>query len=367
VIRNGFYAGLSILHGEIVSTGNWPAYIDAEDWQRIRRERSERARHRSRPVGRPPTALLARLARCECGAAMVIQRAGARKDGSRRRTYTCVTHMHRRDDCRVRPFDADEVERLVLGGLDRILRQSTAWADAVLAARRGERARIEAERDAAQADIRECNLAIKKLGEAYDRATLAGNADECELATMALAKRRESLAQATTRLDATLDALAASEDEAQAEDADAATARLWRALSGDIEAARKATGDRKALNSVLSEYFEAFTISRDGERLRIVPALTAEAAARGLRDALDGLPSNIEVHAYAVHDPDDPDAALALEISGPEALESSDQPDTQPRSRLLHNSHRGSWRGTAGGSPRRSRRDAPGRARRARW
>jgi hypothetical protein len=56
----------------------------------------------------------------------------------------------------------------------------------------------------------------------------------------------------------------------------------------------------------------------------------------------DGLPSNIKVHTYAVDDPHDPDAALALEISGPEALESSDQPDTQPRSRLPHNSHRGS-------------------------
>jgi hypothetical protein len=39
--------------------------------------------------------------------------------------------------------------------------------------------------------------------------------------------------------------------------------------------------------------------------------------ARGFRDALDSKPSNVPVRA---DDPDDPDAALAVEASGPDTL-----------------------------------------------
>ena len=103
-LTNCFYAGLMWSRGEIIGTGAWEPYVSAEDWHRLRRERSERARHRPQPVGRPPTGLLSRLARCECGGAMIQQRSGARKDGSRRRTYTCKEHMHGAGACSVRPF-----------------------------------------------------------------------------------------------------------------------------------------------------------------------------------------------------------------------------------------------------------------------
>jgi hypothetical protein len=49
---------------------------------------------------------------------------------------------------------------------------------------------------------------IDKLIAAYDKAILAGDGDEQELAKRALAKRRSTLAQASTRLDAIIDALA---------------------------------------------------------------------------------------------------------------------------------------------------------------
>jgi Recombinase len=54
VIVNPFYAGLVVSRREIVGAGNWPAYVEPDIWHRLRRERSERARYRPEPVGRPP-------------------------------------------------------------------------------------------------------------------------------------------------------------------------------------------------------------------------------------------------------------------------------------------------------------------------
>jgi hypothetical protein len=39
-----------------------------------------------------------------------------------------------------------------------------------------------------------------------------------------------------------------------------------------------------------------------------------------MRDALDGKPSTVSTHTYSVDDPEDPDAALAVEVSGPPTL-----------------------------------------------
>jgi hypothetical protein len=64
---------------------------------------------------------------------MILQPSGPRKDGTRRRTYTCKEHMHGAGACSVLPFDADEVERMVLGGLDKLLVNAGAWAQALLA------------------------------------------------------------------------------------------------------------------------------------------------------------------------------------------------------------------------------------------
>jgi DNA invertase Pin-like site-specific DNA recombinase len=133
VLVNPFYAGLMTYRGEIIGAGNWSVYVEPDAWYRIVRERKERSRHRPEPVGRPQAGLLGRLARCACGEAAIRQHYGPRKDGSRRRVYTCRAHMHGAGACSELPFDAEEVERMVLGGLDRLLGESTAWADALLA------------------------------------------------------------------------------------------------------------------------------------------------------------------------------------------------------------------------------------------
>ncbi len=282
VIVNPFYAGLVFSRGEFIRAGNWPAYVEPDQWYRIRRERSERARHRPEPIGRPRSGLLARLALCECGATAVQQLAGPRKDGSRRRTYVCRTHMHRRDGCSALPFDADTVERMVLGGLDRLLGEGGAWADALLAGRAAERGRLQTEVEAAKAECADCERAIEKLTDLYAAAAITGDENELELARRALPKCRENMQRAGIRLKAAEDALAGLDDGFEGDGADLAIARLWQSLSGGLSAS---AGDVKAMNATLRETFDAFELHRDAGGLRIVPVLSGDAVARALRDA----------------------------------------------------------------------------------
>ena len=441
VLVNPFYAGRIVSRGEIIGAGNWPAYVELDEWYRLRRERSERARYRPEPVGRPRGGLLARLARCECGAAAVQQLGGPRKDGSRRRTYVCITHMHRRDGCSALPFDAETIEWMVLDGLDRLLGEGTAWSDALCAGRAAEHGRLQAEVVAANAERAECERAIEKLTDRYDAATVDDDEDGLELARRALAKRRENIQRASTRLQAAEDALTSLDDGLEGDSADLAIGRLWQSLSDGVETA---AGDVKAMNGCLRETFDAFELHRDAGGLRIVPVLSAEAVARALRDAssphrvtatlvgdaehgadlltmfsltgandaganrmaqavVDGAGSI----AHVVHElgegpavsvlrealaelaeqgqldprvtlagtgptltdaPDDPETARAIEVSRPPAPTAGTpgQPGKQPLSHLPHNTRRGSWRGTAGGNPRRSRTGGRDRAARLR-
>lgn len=434
VLVNPFYGGFMVSRGEVIGAGNWPAYVEPDDWQRLRAERAARGRHKPNPVGRPQAGLLARLARCECGDTLVQQVAGPRKDGSRRRTYVCRTHMHRRDGCSALPFDADTVERMVLGGLDRLLGEGTAWSDALLAGRAAERARLQAEVTAAVAERDECKRAIEKLIDCYDAAALAEDENGLELASGALPRRRENLQRVCIRLKAAEDALVGLDDGLEGDGADLAIVRLWRSLSGGLAAS---AGDVKAMNATLRETFDAFELHRDAGELCIVPVLSGEAVARALRDASsphrvtatlvgdaergadlltmlsltgaddaganrmaqaivaeDGTIASHVIHELGegpavrvlrdalaelvergqldprvtiagagptlTDDPHDLQAARASGVSRPSAptAEASDQPDTQPPSHLPHNTRQGSWPGTAGGGPRRSRRDA---------
>jgi DNA invertase Pin-like site-specific DNA recombinase len=345
-LDNPFYANLVAANGEIVREGHWPVYVEPDDWHRLRRERSERHHHRGEPVGRPPGGLLARLARCGgCGAALVHQRGRVRKDGTRRRTYCCTTHLFRPDGCRVLPYDAELVERMVLGGLDDLLGEGQAWADALLAGRDAERGRLQAEADAARAEREESTRAIEKLADRFDAATMADDGCALELASRSLAKRRKNMQRASTRLQALEGALAAVGDGPAGDGTDFVVAGLWRALSTGMEAA---AGDVKAMNGVLRETFAALELHRDGDDLRIVPVLSEGVAVQILRaPGRVPYPTRITAHYPSMSlsvasEPGDAvsphgvaladlveqdDRVLSVEVSGPPALT-----DQNPRS-----------------------------------
>jgi site-specific DNA recombinase len=354
VLNCATYAGLVVFRGEIIGEGSWEPYVQPEDWRRLRRERSERARHRSEPVGRPAGGLLARLARCECGAAMVQQRGGPRKDGSRKRTYTCVTHMHRRDGCSMTPVDAEVVEHMVLDGLDDLLGQADVWSNALRAGRNALRGRLSAEAEAAAAEVAACEAAIEQIVERYGDAVAAGDEGKIELAERAMAQRKQAAQRAATRQRAAADALAA-EDLQPEEDADLALARVYEGLSDGFRAAK---GDVKALNAVLRDHFDAMHLAVDADgQLSITPVLSATTIEdlrrenEAARRRIDGEPI-AWCHWSYDRDPANPEHFILT----PEApVLASGQPGKQHLSRLPHNTRRGSSPGTAGDNPRRSR------------
>jgi DNA invertase Pin-like site-specific DNA recombinase len=401
-LTNCFYASLMWSRGEVIGAGSWEPYVSAEDWHRLRRERSERARHRPQPVGRPPTGLLARLARCECGGAMIQQHSGARKDGSRRRTYTCKEHMHGAVACSVRPFDAEQVERTVLGGLDKLLGDAGAWADALLSGREADRARLTAVVEEAGREVKECERAVGRLSDRYAAAVDAGDEAEIALAKQAWEGRRKTAERATLRQQAAADALATDDRPSEA-DADVALARMWEALSGELDEVK---GETAALNAALSRWFERFELHRDGAGgLRVVPVLGIDAARELVRRHPPGSPREDAgpsrrtsvslftpgVHAHENVEPGEqvlgyvpsarwgtgaplPIGDLADEpLDGPQlrisvrtdalTAEALDRSGKQRRSHPPRNTRPGSSRGTAGGSPRRSRTGRPWRSR----
>jgi hypothetical protein len=65
---------------------------------------------------------------------------------------------------------------------------------------------------------------------------------------------------------------------------------------------------------------DPFAASRFSSPRSAINSLDASAAGRLMRDALDGEPSTVSLHTYEVNDPEDPDAVLAIEVSGPPTL-----------------------------------------------
>jgi DNA invertase Pin-like site-specific DNA recombinase len=406
VIVNPFYAGLVVSRGEILCAGKWPGYVEPDVWHQLRQERSERARYRPEPVGRSPAGLLARLARCECGAAAIQQRGGPRTDGSRKRVYTCRTHMHGAGACTELPYDAEQVERMVLGGLDKLLGDAGAWADALFSGREAERVRLTALVEEAEREAKECERAIGQLSDRYASAVEAGDEAGIALSKRAWEGRCKTAERAALRRQAAADALAAGDRPSEG-DADVALARMWEALSGDLDAVR---GETAALNAALRRWFERFEFHRDADGcLRVVPVLSVDAARELVRQHPPGasrepdgparstcvslFTSGVAAHekgkpgeqvlGYVRHTSwgtgcplpvdelaHEPGEGSQLRISvTADALtaETSGPPGTQPLSHLPHNTRPGSSRGTAGGSPRRNRTGAPRPSGPVRW
>jgi hypothetical protein len=297
---------------------------------------------------------------------MVQQRGGPRKDGSRKRTYVCVTHMHRRDGCPATPCDAEIVDRMVLGGLDDLLGQAGVWSKALLAGREAQRGRLSAEVDRAASEIADCEKMIQQLVGRYDQAVMDGNESVIELAGRAMDQRKQAAKQAQARHSAATDALAA-EDTQPGEDADLALARLYTALTAGLGAAGD---DVKALNGVLREHFDSMHLSMGDGQLSITPVLNAVAIGDFRREndraIATGVATRATAHPHWSYDRDPADPEHFILTPEAPVLSESDQPGKQSQSRLPHNTHPGSSRGTAGGSPRRSRTDGLARPARSR-
>ncbi len=282
VLRNQFYAGILTHKGEALGRGSWPSYVDPDDFERLRRERSERRRSSS-PVGRPSLGLLAGLARCgKCGAPAVHHASNPRKDGTRRRTYICETVKRRPgviDGCSVLPYDADAFERLALDGIDDLLGTSGALANALTAGQDALRGRLTAEADTAARRMADAEAAIDALSEGYQAALLAGDESGLEACRRRLDAEREAKHRASDLWKAQTAALAAA--ERQPEDAGVLLARLCEKLSDRLSAA---SADIRAVNGVLREHFAALHLAVNDGQVSITPVLSAAAIDDLLRE-----------------------------------------------------------------------------------
>jgi Recombinase/Recombinase zinc beta ribbon domain len=285
-LSNPFYAGIVVHKGETLPTpGQWPRYVEPEDFYRLRQERAVRSRATKRRVDRPLEGfVLAELAECGgCGDfTQGERRRRVRVDGTRSRVYLCRSHrLHHRDSpsrCPEPPYDAIEVDRAVIAGIESLVTDADALSEQLLAGRRAEQERLAQIAQSARDDAAAAERAADRADQRYADALAADDDDACEVLLAAAKRKRSEAKQAQARLDAALDGMTDAAEEHESEQAGDVMSRIWHALSGRIN---EATGDIKKVNAALGEWFDRFELHHEEDSsIRIVPFLSAAAIAR---------------------------------------------------------------------------------------
>jgi hypothetical protein len=285
-LDNPAYAGLVVHKGEIVGPGNWPRYIEPEDFHRLRQERRARAHVTKRKVGRPPLGyLLAEVAVCGVclGPCRVETSREDTSSGTRRRRYVCTAHRdhHRKSAewCPAVPYDAEEADKLVLSGIDTLLMDADALSGQLSAGRAAEVERMGQVAEEARKEASTADRVVAKAQARYARALAEDDDEVAEITLSVVQAKREEAKRARDRLNAALDALSA---DSPADDGDV-LGRVWEALSGSVDGAQ---GDIRKLNAALREWFDEFGLHRTADGLEVVPVMSAQAIARLLRQNL---------------------------------------------------------------------------------
>jgi hypothetical protein len=274
ILRCAAYAGMQWHKGELVAMGDeWPRFIEPEDWHRTIRGCRERSHTDKREPGRPPVGyLLQGVATCgSCGGPMKAEtKRRPRKDGSQRRSYLCKAHIeHDPADsaawCAAMPFDAVEIDRVVIDGMDQLLGKADTWRRGVTEAARSELDRLDKVAESAQRERHE-SLRLAELAMAdYASAT---DTESRELAADAAKLMRRKADAAEARLTAALDARTVAAEPPDGDEQELAMLRLWEVVSGRLADAK---GDAKMVNATLRESFARFELSREtGGVYRIV-------------------------------------------------------------------------------------------------
>lgn len=289
ILTNPFYARLSVHKGEVVGEGHWPRYVEPEEFYEMKAKRAAKVAGRKPALGRPSSFLLAGISVCNaCGSPMdTVTSHHKRKDGTYARRYVCRRHKEIPEEafgrCEEKPIDADVADALIRENLPAVLGDLTTIEDVVEKARRGERLRLQAEAEQAAEEVRKMRRAEEKMNERVRVLYGEGDAEGAEALEGAVKSAVRAAANAVTRHDAAVDALAAL-DEADPSAAEGAAA--FAAVATKMEAAK---ADPALLAAHLREIVDAVTLLRlDDGRIRVVPSLSGEAAARviNLRDEM---------------------------------------------------------------------------------
>jgi site-specific DNA recombinase len=123
LLRNPRYAGLSLVNGEVVARGHWPAYITPREYAALRARLSARSSARSPRRSEPY--LLSRLASCRsCGGPLFAHTRHQRTDGTFYRRYSCASSRNASDvgRCLAQPVSADMIEAMFVAGLPSLMK-----------------------------------------------------------------------------------------------------------------------------------------------------------------------------------------------------------------------------------------------------
>ncbi len=300
IATNPYYAGL-IAHKRNtpemrIYPGRHPRMIEPEQYFANMAARALRdltpGSDKSPAGGRPPeNHAIARLARCRCGQPMRAKTSThVRKDGTRRRTYTCNAALLRTGTCDVEPFDAEIVDAAVIEGLDGLLVDFDAWRAQLTSGHAAERERIAHEVQRAERDHDAQASQMAKV-EAKWTAYIAADDDARADAVLPMVEReREALVQSERRLTAARDALASVPTEAPTDAMLDFANALREAIRGRVDPSASLVKVNQALRSLFTA-FELTPTQWAGEQdgrpafdggpaVRIKPFLSWETAER---------------------------------------------------------------------------------------
>ena len=159
LLRNGRLAGHSMLNGEILAAGSWPAIVDEQTFEQLQSILDAR---RGTSEQRPRVSLLLGIIHCAlCGEKLASGGRSARGTGNRQRVYRCPTGPAQ-GGCGKIGVAADPVEEMVEAYA------RARWADPRVAARidglRSETGAATAEVIAMEQRLRELEAELDKPG-----------------------------------------------------------------------------------------------------------------------------------------------------------------------------------------------------------
>lgn len=316
LITNPHYAGRVVRFrgtaDEQVSTGQHPALIAPEIFDRIQAQRPlrDRAQGSQRTPGRPSTRfVLSRLARCaRCRERMYAQASTyRRRDGTRARFYVCPACHDSTGGCDQPRIDAREVDESVLAHLDGLLLEFDRWREALLAARAPRRDAAKQTLAGAQHELAALERRHAKLQERWLRGIDSGDEALEQAAFAALTDQRRKLAHASSRVGKLAEIAAEEQFAPLVSEPFNLYADLARAARGMVS-----EGSVTAVNAALRELFACFWIDTMPHGVIVLPELQSNVNAVLLLDTAtrQGHLLNLNVAA--------PDPLVAItEAAGP--------------------------------------------------
>lgn len=267
-LSNPFYAGrvsMKPKDGErMVKDGKHPALVDPSTFDKIQAARTARdyAKPTEKAVGRPnENHVLARLGVCgQCGGRLFAKTSPyIRKDGTKKRSYSCQNAHLGTGLCDASPIDASVVDQAVIAALPDLFPDFDRWRDSVTAAHDTERDRLLGELDRATADFKKVENTLTKVEAQWTEFVESGDTDSASTVLPIVKKHRKSVTQAKSRLKATQDALKSLTDDPPTNTMLDFANSLQAALRGRLESSG---GSIREINQMLRELFVEFRIQR---------------------------------------------------------------------------------------------------------